>query len=158
MARNGIDAALLEDRDHGFDVGLSAKWAGSAGELEWELLTDATSASEGHIVSADYGYPMQWGKAQVTPHFGATWLSRASAEYYYGTLDEERARGVLDYKPDAALVPHVGISAIRPLGQSWTMFGSMEYTRLPGELSDSPLVEADTSGYGTMRFGILRRF
>jgi outer membrane protein len=40
LAANGLDYRQLEDRDHSLDAGVTAKWIGSAGELEVELLQD----------------------------------------------------------------------------------------------------------------------
>jgi len=48
---------------------------------------------------------------------GVTWQSDDLANYYYGTLKEEVARGVVNYTPDAVTVPHIGFSYFRPIGE-----------------------------------------
>ena len=158
LARNGVDYRLLEDRDKGLDLGLGMVWSGGAGQLELELLADATDTSGGQEVSLQYGYPLDLGKATLTPTVGVNWLSKDMANYYYGTLDTEVARGVVDYKPGSVTIPSVGFNYFRPLGEKWSLMGSVKYNLLPDEISDSPLVERDTDGNASMFIGLSRSF
>ena len=158
LARNGIDDRLLEDRDMAFDVGLGAKWKSWGGELEVELLADATDTSGGQEVSIQYGYPFRVGKGMLTPQVGATWQSRDMANYYYGTLDAEVARGAVDYKPGAVTIPFVGVHYFRPLGEKWSLMAFGKYSSLPDEIQDSPLVEHDTTGTASVFIGFTRGF
>lgn len=158
LARNGIDDRLLEDRDKTFDVGLGMKWRGRAGELEVELLADATDTSSGQEASIQYGYPFKLGKGTLSPNVGVTWQSKDMANYYYGTLDAEAARGVVDYKPGAVTVPHVGVSYFRPLGEKWSVMAFFKYSSLPDEIKQSPFIELDTDGTASMFIGFSRAF
>lgn len=158
LARNGVDYRLLEDRDMGFDLGLSLKWSGKAGELEVQLLADATDTSGGQEVAIEYGYPIALGKGRLTPSLGVTWMSKDMANYYYGTLDEEVARGVVDYKPGAVAIPQVGVQYFRPVGDNWALIASASYSLLPDEIQDSPLIEPDTDGTAMMFVGFSRGF
>lgn len=158
LARNGLDSRLLEDRDIALDAGLGMKWRGAAGELDVELLADVTDTSGGQEISVQYGYPLRFGEAMLTPNVGVTWLSEDNANYYYGTLDEEVARGVVDYKPGSVTVPHLGVSFFRPLGERWSVIANVKYSRLPDEITDSPFVEPDTDGTASMFIGFSRRF
>lgn len=67
----------------------------------------------------------------VTPTAGVTWLSENTANFYYGTLDAEVARGAIDYKPDAVTIPHVGVNFMRFFGEQWTMIAFLRYSFLP---------------------------
>ncbi|MGH6711433.1 MAG: MipA/OmpV family protein, partial [Bradyrhizobium sp.] len=158
LAANGLDYRLLEDRDNGLDLGLSAKWSGAAGEIEAEILADAVDASGGQEMSLKYGYPFDLGKGRLTPSVGVTWLSKDMANYYYGTLDEEVARGVVDYKPGAVAIPEIGASYFRPIGQKWSLIGFVKYAALPDEITDSPLIEPDTDGTFSVFVGFSRGF
>jgi MipA family protein len=158
LAQNGIDYRLLEDRDMAFDLGLGMKWAGKAGEFEVKLLTDATDTSGGQEISLEYGYPFQLGKGSLSPNLSVSWQSKDMANYYYGTLDKEVARGVVDYKPGAAIIPEIGLSYFRPLGEKWSMMAFFKYSILPDEIRDSPLIEADTTGTASIFVGISRSF
>jgi MipA family protein len=158
LAANGLDYRLLEDRDDGLDLGLAAKWSGAAGEIEAEVLADAIDASGGQEVSLEYGFPFDIGQGRLTPNAGVTWLSKDMANYYYGTLAEEVARGVVDYKPGSVTIPHVGVSYFRPIGEKWSLLGFVKYSALPDEISDSPFIEADTDGSASMFIGFSRGF
>lgn len=158
LARNGIDYRRIEDRKASVDAGLAMKWSGAAGEVEVEFLADVADKSGGQEVSLQYGYPFEVGAGTLTPQLGVTWLSKDNANYYYGTLAGEVARGVVDYKPGSAMIPHVGIAYFRPLGESWSMMASYKYSSLPDEITASPFVEPDTDATSMMFLGFSRRF
>lgn len=158
LAQNGIDYRLLEDRDIALDAGFGMKWSGAAGEIEIELLADITDTSGGQEASIQYGYPMQFGGGMLTLNAGATWQSEDMSNYYYGTLDEEVARGLINYKPDAVTIPHVGFSYFRPLGENWSLMTNVKYSMLPDEITSSPFIEPDTDSTISVLIGISRGF
>jgi outer membrane protein len=158
LAANGLDYRQLEDRDHSIDAGVTARWSGSVGELEIELLTDVTDRSGGQQYSVQYGYPLHLGPTLVTPNVGVTLLSDDTANYYYGTLDEEVARGALNYQPDAATIPHVGVNVMRFFGNNWTFLAFLKYSFLPDEIKDSPFLAPDSDGSASILIGVQRGF
>ena len=158
LAANGLDSRLLDDRDDSVDAGISGKWSGSAGEMELELLADVTGKSKGQEFSLQYGYPLDLGRTLITPNIGVTYLSKDMANYYYGTLDSEVARGVIDYKPDAVSIPYVGVNLMRFFGNNWTFLAFLEYSMLPTKITDSPLLERDTKGTAAIVIGVQRAF
>lgn len=158
LRANGLEPDLLDDRDDGLDIGLAAAWRGRAGELALEALADVTDASGGQEVSLSYGYPLQWGSFSLVPGAGVRWMSKDLANYYYGVLDEEVARGMPSYRPGSAVVPEISLGFARPLGGKWRLTGSLKYEFLPDELSDSPFLEPDTSGTGRLVLGLSRGF
>lgn len=158
LANNGLDAELLEDRDLGLDAGVSGRWRGEASEITLDLLSDVSGASEGHKANLEYAYRFIWGKTSITPGVGVTWLSDKSMQYAYGTLEEEEARGVTAYRPDAAIIPEVSVGFARQIGEKWGVFGSVGYAFLPDEVKNSPLIEPDTDGEATIAIGFARGF
>lgn len=158
LRANGLDPDLLEDRDDGLDVGLAAAWHGRAGQIKLEALADVIDASGGYELTLDYGYPLHWGRTTIVPGVGARWMSSDLADYYYGTLDEEEARGVRRYRPGSVVVPEVNVAFSRPLGERWRLIGSLGYEFLPDELADSPLIEADADGSARLVIGVTRGF
>lgn len=153
LAANGIDRDLLDNRDDSVDLGLRATWQGPAGELQASAKADISSASDGYELTLGYGYPFQVAGARVKPALALSYLSDRLANYYYGTLQEEEARGVARYRPGAAVVPSVSLSMSRSLGERWRLDGEARYQWLPGRLSDSPLSEGDTGQLG-VRIGV----
>lgn len=160
LARNGLDASQLEDRDDGLDAGFGATWRGRAGELTMRALADITDASGGHEFVAGYGYAFHLGRTTLIPGASVRWMSSDLTAYYYGTgtVDEERARGVPVYAPGSAVVPRVNLGIARPLGRNWRLLGSIDYELLPDEITDSPLIEPDTDGSARLMIGISRGF
>lgn len=158
LAERGIDRALLEDRDDSADAGLSATWKGAAGELQLDVRADITGTSEGYETAARYRYPLRVGGAMITPSIGVRSMSKDMANYYYGTLDEEIARGVIRYRPGSVVIPEFGVTFAQPFARKWLFIASVEYRALPDELKDSPLVEKDADSTTTLLIGISRGF
>lgn len=158
LAGRGIDRALLEDRDDGFDLGLAGSWRGAMGQLDLGVKGDITSTSKGHEVNLSYSYPVQWGATRIAPNIGVSHLSKKLANYYYGTLPEEVARGVASYQPGSAAVARIGIDVMRPFAGNWVFIGNIAYRKLPSKLADSPLVEKDKDGAVSAFIGVSRGF
>lgn len=158
LAANGVDARLLEDRDHGLDAGIGLAWAGAFGRLRVQALADVTDASGGQEVGVSYAYPVQAGAWTWLPAAGVRWMSKDLAGYYFGTLDREVARGVTAYDPGEAVVPDVGVFGTRRIGERWRLHGGVQYRFLPGELSDSPLLKRGADGVMVFNVGMAYRF
>lgn len=158
LAERGIDRALLEDRDNGLDLGMAATWRGALGQLEFDVKGDVTGTSKGYEAGVKYSYPYQWGRTRISPHVGVAHLSKKLANYYYGTLPEEAARGVVNYQPGSATIPRIGVDVVRPFAGRWAFIGNVSYKKLPGKISDSPLVEKDTDGTVSAFIGVSRGF
>lgn len=158
LAARGIDRARLEDRDNGLDLGLAANWRGPMGALELEIKGDVSGASKGYEAGIKYAYPYQWGRTRISPHVGVAHLSKKLANYYYGTLPGEVARGVVDYKPGSATIPRIGVDVMHPFAGRWAFIGNISYKKLPGKISDSPLVEKDKDGVVSAFIGVSRGF
>ncbi|MCZ8257151.1 MAG: MipA/OmpV family protein, partial [Polaromonas sp.] len=105
LAARGINRNLLDDRDGGLDLGIAGSFTGQMGVVELALKADVSGASKGYEASAKYGYPLQWGSTTITPNIAVSHHSAKLANYYYGTLDAEVARGVVNYKPGSATIP-----------------------------------------------------
>jgi len=159
LRSNGLDPSLLSDRDDGLDAGLRATYGSTWGAVTLQAVHDVTDTSGGHELSLDYRYSWLFDRTQVSAYVGASRMSADLAQYYYGTLDEERQRGVISYSPDAAVVGRLGVTLRRSLGSSgWQLLASVEHQRLPGELTDSPLLEADRDWTHRVMLGLSRSF
>jgi outer membrane protein len=156
LAARGVDRGLLEDRDDQLDAGFGLSWRGDFGELQLRAVTDITDTSDGQEVSLTYSRRMQMGLFTITPLVSVSYLSEDLANYYYGILDNEVSRGVMNYEPGAAVTPQAGVNVMRPFGEHWAMMASVRYVLLPDEFSDSPLIESDSSA--SMFLGLTYRF
>lgn len=158
LAARGVDRALLEDRDDGLDAGVALHWRGPLGALEVGVKGDVSGASKGYEASVKYAYPFQLGGTRIWPHVGVSHMSKKLANYYFGTLPEEVARGVVEYRPGSATVPRIGVDVVHPFAKRWALIGNLSYRHLPGKLTGSPLVEKDTNGNASAFIGLSRSF
>jgi len=159
LLATGVDRDLLSDRDDELDLGLRATFGSPFGLIAIEGVQDVTGTSEGYEIKLDYRYRWRFSSTALTASAGGSWLSADLANYYYGTLDEEVARGVVGYEPGSVFVPRVGVSVMQTLGESkWQLVGGIDYQVLPEELTDSPLVERDVDGVTRVMIGVSRRF
>lgn len=157
LAANGIDRALLEDRKDSADAGFDVSFSGRYGELKFQALADVLDASGGYEASASYGYPFALSpQLELTPTIGAKWLSTDRADYYYGILDEEIARGVPSYRPGSVVIPEVGIDLKYSLAGRWMLLGNVKYRALPDKVEQSPLLDSGQSF--RVFIGVLRAF
>lgn len=85
-------------------------------------------------------------------------MSKKLSNYYFGTHDAEVARGVVNYKPDSAAVPSIGIDVVHPLSGKWIILGGPSYKILPTKITDSPLLKKDTNGSASLVLGVSRGF
>lgn len=146
LAENGIDRDLLSDRKDSADAGFEVSFAGRFGELKAHAVTDVLDASGGPELSVSYGYPLSLGtRLSLTPTVGVTWLSADRADYNYGILDEEVARGVRNYRPGDVVIPELSIDMHYSLSERWLLLGNVKYKSLPSELERSPLLDSDRS-------------
>lgn len=157
LALNGIDRDLLDDRDDSVEAGFAIGLSGRYGEFELELATDVLDASGGYRATAEYGYPIQiTERLTLTPKIGASWWSEDRANYYFGTLDTEVARGVVDFRPGSATIATAGVELQYMFSDKWLLMASASYDKLPSKIGDSPLLEKD---YGTgFLIGVVRAF
>ena len=158
LRANGVDAALLEDRDDGLDAGFRATYGGGWGALALEAVHDVSDASDGYEVALDYRYTWLLGRSALTANAGSSLLSEDLAGYYYGTLETEIARGVAAYAPGSALVHRIGVTWMHPVGERWHLLASVEASYLPDELDGSPLIEAGSDRSGRLLLGFGRGF
>ncbi|MEQ1514495.1 MAG: MipA/OmpV family protein [Lysobacteraceae bacterium] len=159
LALNGINRNLLEDRKASADAGLSASFGTEAiGEFELDVRGDITGTSDGYQASLDYRYPFQVGPVTLIPSIGATAMSKELANYYYGTLPKEVARGVIDYRPGQVTIPHAGITAVLPMGSKWVGIAGLNADRYPTAITSSPLIEKDTEIVPSLFVGAIRKF
>ncbi len=159
LAARGVNRDLLEDRDIGADIGASAVFkTEAAGEFELDLRADATNTSDGYQASLDYSYPFQAGPVRLIPSVGVVALSDKLANYYYGTLRKEVARGVVDYRPGNAIITRAGFTAILPTSTRWAFVASVSADAYPDKITDSPLIDAGADIVPSVFVGVIRNF
>jgi len=157
LAQNGINRNLLSDRDDSIDAGFRVGLNGRYGEVQLDLVADVLDKSGGFEGKLRYGYPLNLTESlTLTPYIGANYLSKDLTQYYYGILDEEIARGVVSYKPDSAVTASAGVGLQYRFAKRWLLIGDVAYKSLPDDISNSPLVDSDSSA--RLLIAVIRAF
>lgn len=111
--------------------------------------------SRGQEISLRYGVPWQSGATRLTPYVQASRWSAQLANYSFGTLDVEVARGVPLYRPDAINWAELGLQVQHQLGGPW-LLGNLAVSRLPQAVRNSPLIEPDTRSQTRLLLAVSR--
>lgn len=142
LAEKGISKAQLEDRDRSVDLGVEASMRKPYGIISAQALHDVGGASEGAELRLNYQYFWQIDpRLSLIPNVGVEWLSDKRANYYYGILNSEVARGVDAYLPDQVFIPHISLGANYVINEKVNVFGVAMQKFLPNKVQDGPLVD-----------------
>ena len=137
------------------DASLECMWKGQYGVLSTQVLTDIGNASDAAAAKLNYQYFWRLTpQLSIIPNIGATWLSDDRANYYYGTLDTEVAKGVTQYRPESVVIPHVSLGASYNINANWRSSAVVTQKILPSKVSNSPLI--DQAHQTSLFFGLSR--
>ncbi|WP_316366107.1 MipA/OmpV family protein [Candidatus Thiodiazotropha sp. CDECU1] len=131
----------LDDRDPGFDVGVTARWQTGFGELNAQLLADVSDTSDGQEVILSYAYPLKHGQWTLRPEMGVSWQSSDLNDYYFGVDADEATASRAVYEADSTLTPFAGIEFEYAFDQKINLIGGVGMGRLGDGISDSPIVD-----------------
>lgn len=111
-----------------------------------QALQDFTGVHEGQEVRAGVDYRTFHGMNQYTLAGGMVWQSEEVVDYYYG-LDASDVGSFrsLYYQGEATATPYVRFDWVRPITKSWTFQATLHQKWFGSGISDSPLLEKDTS-------------
>lgn len=148
--------AGMEDRKKSLDGGvrLSANVARARISFSWQH--DLLDEHKGHESTLRVAVPFPVGQTIITPFVGASYLSDALADYYYGVRPEEATSVRPAYETDAAVKTFAGVSLMYAYDSNWKGMVSFNAEGYADEIADSPIVE-DDSRYSVMG-GVLYSF
>lgn len=145
--------AGMDDREFSVDAGFGASWRNDkVGQIELSAATDLLGRSGGHELELSYTALFRAGGFTFIPALAAKWQSDHLVDYYYGVREEEALPGRPAYEGDSAFVPELSLLVSRRLGKHWSLFGRVGHSWLPGEIRDSPIVDA--SGRTSILLGL----
>ena len=157
LASRNLTREQIEDRDMSVDTGLELIWKGQYGSVSLQALSDIGGASDAAAAKINYQYFWQLNDQwTIIPNIGVTWLSDDRANYYYGTLDAEEARGIQRYRPDSQVIPHVSLSTSYQVNPRWKANAVVTHHVLPNKVADGPLMDADSQT--SVFLGVARQF
>lgn len=143
LAQKNLSRMQLEDRDLSVDVGLQALVKAPYGIMSVQAVNDIGNASDATKVKANYQYFWRVNnKFTLMPNVGLEWPSDSRANYYYGTLVREVAKGVEKYKPNSLIIPYVSLGGSYSLNQKLRVTSPITHKFLSDKIVDSPLIDS----------------
>jgi MipA family protein len=125
--------AGTEVRHPGADVGIALKHRLGQGVAYAELMTDASSHSDGSELRLGYRDERWWaGRLRLRPYATLAWRDAKLNDFYYG---------VPGYRAGAGLDLELGVTATYRLNAAWQIIGGVELKRVSSAVSNSPVVE-----------------
>ena len=136
--------AGMADRRFSLDGGVALGWRiARLGQFEASAATDLLDRSGGQELEVSWTGLARAGQWRILPSVSLRWQSDDLVDYYYGVRPGEALPGRPAYQGDAAVLPEFAVLATRPFGERWQFFARVGHTWLPGEITDSPLVDDD---------------
>lgn len=144
-AKDSSDLDGMSDRRHSLDAGAELWLENPWGNLELDLVTDALAVHHGHEATLTYSRRFRglFGREKLAlrPMFGVSWRSDNLNNYYYGVRAKEARPGRPAYKSGSSVSPFAGIGLDYRLAERWSIFVMFRNEWLPGEISDSPIID-----------------
>lgn len=149
LKRDGSDldddkVKKMDDIDAQTEAGAFIGWHKDRFDVEVAVSSDISDKSNGTLgyLTGDYSIP--YG-AKTIFKLGAhlTYASSNFMNEYFGVDKKDAARsGLKRYRADSGLKDSgVSASMLYAFNPTWSMFGSVGYTRMLGDAEDSPLVD-----------------
>lgn len=146
LSAKNINKSQLEDRDRSVDLGLEGIVRLPYGIFSMQAVNDIGGASDGAELRFNYQYLWRMNpQLTLIPNLGLDWLSDKRANYYYGTLGAEVARGIEAYQPDNVFIPHVSLGANYKLTDKLSFSGVAMQKFLPDDVKKGPLIDKSSS-------------
>lgn len=140
------DSAFLQgmaDRDGTLEAGLQASLTTSIGQFRATVLSDVLDEHRGQEGKLTFSKSFPMRNLFVSPSVSVIWQSGQLVDYYYGVRVTEAMIVRPAYQGDSSILIQFGLMANYMFNKHWSMSGRIAVTRLPDEISDSPIVEDD---------------
>ncbi len=137
----------MDKRKSSMDAGIGVEYKFNNARIDYSVMFDILGNYKGYESSANLSYVWRLGAFFIEPSIGLKYQDSNMVNYYYGVRAHEVTATREQYSPDYALNSTVGVSAatnsilngLTRIGLAKTWYGN--------SITDSPLVEIDsTSG------------
>ncbi len=136
----------MEKRKASVDVGVASTWTSQkVGQFELSVAGDALNRSGGIEAVAGWNGLFRAGGWSFIPGASVSWKNADLIDYYYGVRANEVRPGRAAYSGRSALTPEVSMLATHKLGERWSLFARASYAWLPTEITDSPIVDSNST-------------
>lgn len=147
---------LLDKRKSTVLGGVSYQMLTFAGMWEATVGTDIAGRHDGVYAEIAWRLPLNFDRWGITPSIGYAYSSDKLNDHLYGVSEQEAARsGLAEYEADWDGQYFIGAMAYWSVSSNIRVTGSVRYSNLDSNLSDSPVVGRDTSTMGTLGIAYL---
>jgi MipA family protein len=147
-ADDNVALAGWGDVDGALELGAFAEYKFDALKLSLDA-RQGVSDDVGLIATLSLRYEARIAGAMISVGPKVSWVDDDYAQTYFGITPAQAAAAVLPYAPYAADGGikdwGVGLTAVVPIGDSWSLTGIASVSQLTGDAADSPIVAAQGS-------------
>ena len=144
--------AGMEERKFSMDAGFGVKYQRNDWNINFDIKKDVLSRSKGVELTSSLGKAFRFGPVFVEPNLSLSYLDDNHVNYYYGVGLNEISNIRTAYQADSALNTAIGVSVATPIFFGGFTRLAITHTWFDSSISNSPLVEDDTSSSFTLMF------
>ncbi|MBB1486816.1 MipA/OmpV family protein [Oceanospirillum sediminis] len=141
--KDNVRLAGLKERDGTLDAGVYFIHRSDAGRLKMTLMDEITNEHSGMTADVNYVFDMKMEGWSVNPIVGATWLSSATVDHFFGVGESEVNEHRKAYQGDSALNLYAGVRGRYEVTENWDVTAEATYVHLGAGIKDSSIVEDD---------------
>lgn len=139
------------DRDFSLDLGLAYSLTLNSGTvLRAAVQQEVTGEHDGQEVDFRLSQRLGTRSLPVGVFAGATWRSEDLSNFLYGVGDTEAIAGRPAFDTGATVSPYIGVGTRVPLGDSFSLTGSLRAEYLGRDIRDSPIIDNSTTISATL--------
>jgi outer membrane protein len=135
----------MKERKISLDAGLGLSYKNDDWKLTSSAMLDMLGRSKGFEVKTSVGKMMRFGPVFIEPSVGLSYLDAKHVGYYYGVDSHEATVSRMSYEGGSALNKTVGLAIMTPIFFKGITALNFENTWYDTSISDSPLIEGNTS-------------
>lgn len=135
----------LSEREGGVQYGVELAYEVELGEFSLAYLADS---GDGYNVDLEFGknfHPTD--KLTVAPFVSVSYRDRTFNQYYYGVDTHRAATNRPAYEAKSGVDYGGGVTISYSLSPKWLVFSRAEYNRYDSTVTDSPLVDDNSSAF-----------
>ncbi|MGO2012417.1 MAG: MipA/OmpV family protein [Pseudoalteromonas sp.] len=135
----------MDERKFSFDGGFGLTYQKSNWKVNLSSMFDILNRSDGYEIKSSIGRAFKQGPIFIEPTIGVSYLDANHVNYYYGVGAHEVGDFRPAYEADSAINTKIGLSIGTPIFLGGFTRLNLDYTMHGSSISDSPLVDSDTS-------------
>lgn len=135
----------MDEREASLDFGLGVNWQRDDWKVQLSTRYDVLDRNNGREMRVSLSRAYRFGWIFVEPSLGVSYLDKRHVDYYYGVTEAEQASFRPAYRGESALNSKLGISFSTPVFFNGFTRIALDNAWFDSAVSNSPLVEEDSS-------------